>query len=162
MNSRLGLTLVVVVAVCIWGSVARSAEPATPKGLPKLLDLGADKCVPCKMMAPVLEGLRKDYAGSLAVEFIDVWKTPTEGKPYKIKLIPTQIFFDASGKELFRHEGFMARDDILARWKALDVELTLAPASTNNNVSPTPSGADGKPSGSSREGAQPKRAPKSQ
>ena len=91
--------------------------------LPKLLDLGATKCIPCKKMAPILEALKKDYAGKLEVEFIDVWKSADEAKKYGINLIPTQIFFDATSKELFRHEGFYGRDDILAKWKELGVKL---------------------------------------
>ncbi len=91
--------------------------------LPKLLDLGATKCIPCKKMVPILEALKKDYVGKLEVEFIDVWKSADEAKKYGIKLIPTQIFFDATGKELFRHEGFYGRDDILAKWKELGVKL---------------------------------------
>ena len=57
-------------------------------------------------MAPILKELKTEYAGRMDVEFIDVWKNPAAGKAHKIKLIPTQIFFDASGKERFRHEGF--------------------------------------------------------
>jgi thioredoxin 1 len=91
--------------------------------LPKLVDVGAGKCIPCKMMAPILEGLKKEYAGRMKVEFIDVWKNPDAGKPYGIEMIPTQIFFDASGKELFRHEGFYGKEDILAKWKELGVNL---------------------------------------
>ena len=75
------------------------------------------------MMAPILEELKKEYAERLLVEFIDVWETPDAGKKFKINLIPTQIFFDASGKELFRHEGFFAKKDILAKWKELGVDL---------------------------------------
>ena len=101
-----------------------SAAMATAETkLPKLLDLGATKCIPCKKMVPILEALKKDYAGKLEVEFIDVWKSADEAKKYGIKLIPTQIFFDATGKELFRHEGFYGRDDILAKWKELGVKL---------------------------------------
>ena len=92
--------------------------------LPKLVDLGADKCIPCKMMAPILEELKKEYAGVFNVEFIDVWKNPDAGKKYSIRIIPTQIFFDASGKELFRHEGFFSKEDILAKWKQFGVKLT--------------------------------------
>ncbi len=91
--------------------------------LPRLVDLGADKCIPCKMMAPILEGLKNEYAGILNVEFIDVWKNPDAGQKYDIRVIPTQIFYDASGKELFRHEGFFAKDDILAKWKEFGIEL---------------------------------------
>jgi thioredoxin 1 len=97
-------------------------EPAKV-ALPKLVDLGADKCVPCKMMAPILDGLKKEYAGKLDVVFIDVWKNEDAGKQYGIQMIPTQIFFDAAGKELFRHEGFFAKEDILAKWKELGVGL---------------------------------------
>ncbi len=90
---------------------------------PRLVDLGADKCIPCKMMAPVLEELKKDYAGTLSVELIDVWKNPDKAKEYGIMIIPTQIFFDASGKELFRHEGFFSKEDILAKWKQLGINI---------------------------------------
>ena len=110
-----GLIAVALIAVT-------ATVPAEQK-LPKLLDLGATKCIPCKKMAPILEALKKDYAGKLEVEFIDVWKSEDEAKKYGINLIPTQIFFDATGKELFRHEGFYGRDDILAKWKELGVKL---------------------------------------
>jgi len=92
--------------------------------LPRLVDLGAGKCIPCKMMAPILEELKSEYEGTLKVEFIDVWENPNEAPKYGIKLIPTQIFFDASGKELFRHEGFFSKEDILAKWKELGVDLS--------------------------------------
>jgi thioredoxin 1 len=87
------------------------------------VDLGADKCIPCKMMAPILEDLKNTYVGKLEVEFIDVWKNSGAGEPYGIRVIPTQIFFSADGKELFRHEGFFSKEDILAKWKEFGVEL---------------------------------------
>ncbi|MHC4753348.1 MAG: thioredoxin family protein, partial [Planctomycetota bacterium] len=95
------------------------------QALPRLVDLGADKCIPCKMMAPILEELKKEYEGRLIVEFIDVWKNPAEAPKYGIKLIPTQIFYDVSGKELFRHEGFFSREDILSKWKEFGVDLSV-------------------------------------
>jgi len=100
-----------------------AAPPVAAAKLPKLLDLGADKCIPCKMMAPILVELKKEYAGRLEVEFIDVWKNPDAGQRYGIQMIPTQIFYDAEGKERFRHVGFMGKEDILAKWKELGVEL---------------------------------------
>ena len=95
----------------------------TIQRLPRLVDLGADKCIPCKMMAPILEDLKKTYVSKLEVEFIDVWKNSGAGEQYGIRVIPTQIFFSADGKELFRHEGFFAKEDILAKWKEFGVEL---------------------------------------
>jgi len=100
-----------------------ASAPSETKPLPKLLDLGAGKCIPCKMMAPILEELKKEYAGRKEVVFIDVWQNPDAGKAYNIEMIPTQIFFDASGKELFRHVGFFGKEDILAKWKELGVDL---------------------------------------
>ena len=75
------------------------------------------------MMAPILEELKNSYIGKLDVVFIDVWEKSEEGEKYGIKMIPTQIFYDSTGKELFRHEGFFAKEDILAKWKELGVEL---------------------------------------
>jgi thioredoxin 1 len=105
------------------GATNAPATPPAKQGLPKLLDLGAGKCIPCKMMAPILEEMKTDYAGTLDVEFIDVWKNPDAAKQYGIEVIPTQIFYDATGKELFRHIGFFAKADILAKWKELGVDL---------------------------------------
>ena len=111
----------------LQAAVAASQTEATPNTsakLPKLIDLGADKCIPCKMMAPILEELKKEYAGKMNVEFIDVWKNPEAGKAYGIDMIPTQIFYDAGGKELFRHVGFFGKEDILGKWKELGVDLS--------------------------------------
>jgi len=91
--------------------------------LPRLVDLGADKCIPCKMMAPILEEIKKEYAGRLKVEFIDVWANPKVGAEYGIRMIPTQIFYDASGKELFRHEGFYSKAEILKKWKDFGINI---------------------------------------
>ncbi|MCM8788438.1 MAG: thioredoxin family protein [Candidatus Omnitrophica bacterium] len=88
-------------------------------GIPKIIDLGADRCVPCKMMAPILEEIKQEYKGKFDVEVIDVWKNPEAGDAYRIRLIPTQIFIDENGKEIFRHEGFMSKQDILKKWSEL-------------------------------------------
>lgn len=100
----------------------KPAKPAA-KQLPKLLDLGASKCVPCKMMAPILEELAKEYKGQLTVQFIDVWKDEKAAGKYKIKSIPTQIFYDAKGKEFFRHAGFFSKEDILKTFEKQGIKL---------------------------------------
>jgi thioredoxin 1 len=109
---------------------APTTTTATAK-LPKLIDLGADKCIPCKMMAPILAEFKRDYADQFVTEFIDVWKNPDAGKQYGIEMIPTQIFFDAGGKELFRHVGFYGKEDILGKWKELGLGIR-SPATTAN------------------------------
>jgi thioredoxin 1 len=104
------------------GGPAAETGRQVAESLPRLVDLGADKCVPCKMMAPILEELKVDYRDSFAVEFIDVWKDRDAGTEYGIKMIPTQIFFSADGTELFRHEGFFGKEEILAKWRELGIE----------------------------------------
>ena len=99
-----------------------SAKPA-PKMLPRLLELGSSKCVPCKMMKPVLDELEKKYKGKLKVEFIDVWENPKVAEKYGIKAIPTQVFFDTTGKEFFRHTGFYPKEDILKAFKKHGIDL---------------------------------------
>jgi len=101
-------------------SAPQAAVPATAK--PRMIDLGAKKCIPCKMMAPILEDLMKNYADHFETIFIDVWENTEAGKEYGIKTIPTQIFFDAQGKELFRHEGFISKEDILKKWAEFGVK----------------------------------------
>jgi thioredoxin 1 len=100
-----------------------SVEASAPQGqaLPRLVDLGAGKCIPCKAMKPILDDLMANYAGTFKTEFIDVWENEAAKAQYKINLIPTQIFFSADGKELFRHEGFFSKEDILGKWKELGV-----------------------------------------
>lgn len=77
-----------------------------------MVDLGAKTCIPCKMMAPILEELKTEYKGRAEVIFLDVWEDPSHGKRFGILSIPTQIFFDKHGKEAYRHTGFMDKEKI--------------------------------------------------
>lgn len=123
------LSLLMMVSILAAVSAAtkkpdgKNRKPVQVKALPRLLDLGADKCIPCKMMAPILNEMRKQYKGKLKVDFIDVWKNPDAKGKYKIKLIPTQIFYNSKGKELSRHEGFMSKEDIIAEFKKHGIKL---------------------------------------
>jgi len=104
-----------------------SADPGKPpdvpvKGMVTMVDLGAKSCIPCKMMAPILEKLEKGYKGKAAILFIDVWKDPDQAKRFDISVIPTQIFYDKQGKEVLRHAGFMSEEAIVAQLKKLGVQ----------------------------------------
>jgi thioredoxin 1 len=132
MNAKQSLRVLVILTVVALGVVIFALRPAAQKetvagevlaqDLPRLVDLGADKCVPCKMMAPILEELKTEKAAYFSVQFIDVWKYPELAKPYDIRVIPTQIFFAPDGEELFRHEGFFSREEILGKWTDLGYE----------------------------------------
>lgn len=106
-------------------TTAPASQPATQAAagkLPRVVDLGADKCKACKDLAPILAQLKKEYEGRVIVEFIDVWKNPKAGDPYKVKVIPTQVFFDRDGKEVWRHVGFLSKADFIAKFKELGVK----------------------------------------
>ena len=91
--------------------------------LPKLVDFGSGQCATCKMMTVVLDELAQGYSGKLRIQFIDARENPDLAEQNAVRMIPTQIFYDAQGKELFRHEGFISKDDILKKWAELGVRL---------------------------------------
>lgn len=82
-------------------------------GKPTVIDLGARTCIPCKKMAPILEGLSAEYRGRASVLFIDVHENQAAAERFKVRMIPTQIFFDGKGQEVSRHIGFMEKADIV-------------------------------------------------
>ena len=111
-------------APAVVPTAAPDAEPApTAAARLRLVDIGADKCIPCRAMAPILEELRVEHAKRLEVIFVDVWKNPAAGESYGVEIIPTQIFYDRSGREVWRHQGFLSKRGILDNWKRLGFDL---------------------------------------
>ena len=105
------------------------SAPTKPAPAAKLVDLGSKSCIPCKQMAPILDELKKQDPANLSVVFYDVYEQRDLAQPYKVRVIPTQVFFDRDGKEFFRHEGFMPKADILAKFK----EKGVIPESPKKN-----------------------------
>lgn len=95
------------------GSSGQQSPIVLTSGRVTMIDLGAEECAPCKMMAPILEELKKEYDGKADIIFIDVWKDPGQAKKFGVRAIPTQIFFDADGREFYRHTGFMDKKRIV-------------------------------------------------
>jgi thioredoxin 1 len=134
-TTRFSIPLAVLfILICGLGlliSGCSSEEPVAPqskpagdipvKGMPTLVDLGANECIPCKMMVPVLEKVEKKYQGKAAIIIVDVYKDKEPAKRFSVRAIPTQIFFDKEGKEVHRHEGFMSEADIDRVFKKMDV-----------------------------------------
>jgi thioredoxin 1 len=108
----------------LTSSAAQAAEtkeiPA--KGMVTMIDLGAKKCVPCKMMMPVMEKIEKAYQGKALIHFYDVWEDREPATRFGIRGIPTQIFFDKDAKELYRHVGFMSEEDIVSQLTKMGVK----------------------------------------
>ena len=104
------------------GVCAASLADVPVKGMVTMIDLGAGACIPCKLMAPILEKMEKQYAGRAAVVFLDVWKDRAPVKRFGIRAIHAQIFFDKEGKEVYRHEGFLSEEEIVRRFKEMGVK----------------------------------------
>lgn len=98
-------------------ATAITVNQALSSGKPTVIDLGARTCIPCKKMAPILESLSGEYRGKASVLFIDVHEDEAAASKFRIQMIPTQIFFNAQGKEVKRHMGFMDKGDILKELK---------------------------------------------
>ena len=92
------------------------------KGMVTMIDLGAKKCIPCKMMAPILAKMEKQYEGKATIVFIDVWQHNEQARRFGIRAIPTQIFFNEDGKEVYRHVGFMDEKTIINQLNKMGVE----------------------------------------
>jgi len=123
-----GLVILFLLLACTgWSkasetSTGREIIPGIPvKNTVTLVDLGATTCIPCRMMAPILEELKQEYEGRAAVIFIDIWdKANTEkANAFKILAIPSQIFYDKQGREVFRHTGFFDKKSIVLRLEEL-------------------------------------------
>lgn len=121
-----GIALVLPMAAgCQQATMVDAVYPAT--GTPRLVEVGTAACIPCALMRPGLDELKVEYAGRLDVEVIDTLLDPGAKTRYNAPLCATQIYIAASGKELHRHVGYSSKQDILAKWRELGVDLT-APA----------------------------------
>jgi len=106
-----------------WSEEPAAVLPELPvQGTVTMIDLGSRKCIPCQMMEPILKDLEKEYQGMAAIVFIDVFQNAMEGLKYRVRSIPTQIFYDREGKEVYRHEGFLDKAGIVAQLDRLGVK----------------------------------------
>lgn len=126
---RLGICLTLLIClflfILISGNVrADEFENLPVKGMVTMIDLGAKKCIPCKMMAPILEKMERVYKGKATIAFIDVWENREQAQRFRIRSIPTQIFFDKDRKEVYRHIGFMSEEKIVRQLTNMGADLT--------------------------------------
>ena len=121
---RVSAVIAVIISIFVLGIVASSAELKNipVKGMVTMVDLGAASCIPCKMMAPIIDKLEKRYQGKAAVVFIDLRYNREAMQRFEVQAIPTQIFFDKNGREISRHIGFMSDEAIVARLKSMGVQ----------------------------------------
>jgi thioredoxin 1 len=94
-------------------------KKALTSGKPFLVDFGANSCVPCRQMRPILKEVDKEYSGKTRALVIDIYKHQNLAKEYKVQLIPTLVFFDSKGKEVFRQIGVMEKEKIVAKLKEI-------------------------------------------
>lgn len=123
-----GSLLVLLLAFLLTGSSpAWGASQIPVPGQVTMVDLGAKECIPCQMMAPILVELEQEYRGRAAIIFIDVWENPAAARHFGVRTIPTQIFYDREGREVYRHVGFMGKSAISQRIDRMLGGATPAP-----------------------------------
>ncbi len=76
------------------------------------LELGAESCVPCRMMKPIMQDIAAEYHGVVEVIFHDLYRDREIGQRWNVRVMPTQIFLDSEGREFFRHEGFYPKEEL--------------------------------------------------
>ena len=76
------------------------------------LELGAESCVPCRMMKPIMQDIAAEYPGVVEVIFHDLYRDREIGQRWNVRVMPTQIFLDSEGREFFRHEGFYPKEEL--------------------------------------------------
>ncbi|MGQ9706367.1 MAG: thioredoxin family protein [bacterium] len=115
------ISLIVILTISLlfcWKNEVKAEEYLNPidealkTGNPIVVDFGRDMCIPCVKMKPILEELKEEYEGKVEIVIINIDDFPSLAKSYRIMLIPTQIFFDSDGKEVYRHVGFMSKEEI--------------------------------------------------
>ena len=95
-------------------SESTHTEKSKTTPLVTFIELGSVRCIPCQMMQPIMKSVEKKYGDQIAVVFYDVWR-PEErhyALQYNIRVIPTQVFLDHAGKEIFRHEGYFPEPEL--------------------------------------------------
>jgi thioredoxin 1 len=92
-------------------------KKALTSGQPVLVDFGANSCMPCRQIRPILQEIKQEYAGKATILVIDVYKNKELAGEYRIQVIPTLIFFDKSGKEMFRHMGAWDKASMVGKLK---------------------------------------------
>lgn len=91
-------------------------------GKPSIIDFGADYCQPCKIMKPIFAELEKEYKNKVNILLLDINIYKDLANQYKIRLIPTQIFFDKKGAQYWRHEGYLTKEEIIKKLQELGIE----------------------------------------
>ena len=111
-----------------WLTKQAALKPENPltkalkNGKPTVLDLGSSTCVPCKMMKPIFAELEKEYKGRANIILLEINDYRDLATQYQVRVIPTQIFFDQDGKQVWRHEGFLAKEEIVKKLKEMGAE----------------------------------------
>jgi thioredoxin 1 len=117
----MGLFCLVVGFLVLWQPLPTQAQGAAPAtGKPALYEFGAGYCVSCKEMAKIMAELTASHSDQVEFRLVYVDKEKPLFEQYKIMLIPTQVFLDASGKEVDRHIGALTKEEVLKKLKELN------------------------------------------
>lgn len=83
---------------------------------PVLIDFYAQWCGPCKMMAPIIDEVAKDYEGKLKVVKVDVDESGEIAATYGVTAMPTFVVFK-NGQEVWRRMGAAPKSAFVSELK---------------------------------------------
>ncbi|MGQ9689092.1 MAG: thioredoxin family protein [Desulfobaccales bacterium] len=113
--------ILLTLAGALWLPIASGGDPgpSLATGRPALYEFGANLCYSCKVMEQVMAELRQSHGDQVEFRMVYADKEKELFQHYKIMLIPTQVFLDASGKEVDRHIGALTKEEVLKKLKDL-------------------------------------------
>ena len=104
---------IVAAALLVGTDMGRAQDSPLPeipvKGTVTMLNIGLDICISCQRMSTIIGELKRDYQGKAAIIYLDISKHEGLGEKYKVRAVPTQIFYDKNGKEHYKHDGYLSK-----------------------------------------------------
>jgi len=99
------------------GDTARGA------GKPLIVDFGMTRCLQCIQQGKTMDRLKETLGESVLLQFVHIGEQEAMASVYKVMLIPTLVYFDAQGQEVFRNVGQMEHDEMVTKARELGLIL---------------------------------------
>jgi thioredoxin 1 len=114
--------LILAIAWLLLGPTlpALGQAPEPHSSLPQILEFDRKLCPICKEAEGIIQALQVQHPGKFGVQRLYIDEVFSLFRLYKVAIAPTQVFLDASGKEVFRHEGVFPRNQLEQKLRELE------------------------------------------
>ena len=101
------------------GPAVLAQATMAPAGGPKILEFDRKFCPICKASERVILAVKDRYPGGFEVEKLYIDEADAMFRRYKIAIVPTQVFLNAAGQEVARHEGVYKEEALIQKLRQL-------------------------------------------